>query len=66
VDKGAYTVVARDDLARLEREVERLLKDGWQLVGGVSIGAVNQPGPYWRYAQALVITHPTAAGEKAE
>lgn len=49
--KTLYTIVRPCDIDTLQAEVQMLLKDGWELQGGVS--AISY-GPQSRYMQAMV------------
>lgn len=54
---GYYRVVAWQDLATLEAEVNRLLKEGYQLVGGLCV-TQDQGSEIW--AQAMMKKSPYA------
>jgi hypothetical protein len=49
----SYVVVTQYHVDELEREVERLLNDGWVLVGGVAM-CYNVASSCIAYSQALV------------
>lgn len=51
-----YMVLEEGDANMLAREVDRMLRAGWQLQGGVSITTIEQDGDtvkQW-YAQAMI------------
>jgi hypothetical protein len=49
-----YIVVQNTDRQFFEREVNRLLKDGWKLQGGVSMVILEGSMEHYRYAQAII------------
>ena len=36
-----YKLIGKDNQSELIIEIEKLLKDGWQLIGGIALGALS-------------------------
>ena len=49
-----YKIISSSNPRFVEKEVKRLLAEGWALQGGVSMGEVNRGGTMDGFCQALV------------
>ncbi|MBT30900.1 MAG: hypothetical protein CMO01_14675 [Thalassobius sp.] len=49
-----YKIISSSNPKYVEKEVKRLLTEGWELQGGVSIGEVNRGGTMDGFCQAMV------------
>ena len=55
--KYDYVLIARDEKAQLEKEVNRILNMGYRLAGGVSVAAADDN--YLEFFQALIKEYET-------
>ncbi len=51
-----YKIIKESSINKLEEEVKRYLKDGYSLVGGVSVTKIDNDysGIYYCFCQALI------------
>lgn len=49
-----YKIISSSNPRFVEKEVKRLLAQGWELQGGVSMGDVNRGGTMDGFSQAIV------------
>ncbi|UZR93326.1 DUF1737 domain-containing protein [Chondrinema litorale] len=49
-----YKIISSSNPKYVEKEVKRLLAEGWELQGGISIGEVNRGGTMDSFCQAVV------------
>ncbi|WPO36210.1 DUF1737 domain-containing protein [Flammeovirgaceae bacterium SG7u.111] len=49
-----YKLISSSNPSYVEKEVKKHLKDGWELLGGISMGDVNRGSTVESFCQALV------------
>ena len=49
-----YKIISSSNPKYVEKEVKKLLEEGWELQGGASIGEVNRGGTMDGFCQTMV------------
>ncbi|WP_020526155.1 DUF1737 domain-containing protein [Flexithrix dorotheae] len=49
-----YKIISSSNPRFVEKEVKKLLSEGWELLGGASIGEINRGGTMDGFCQSMV------------